>query len=103
MLFECLVYLWDSSISSKKRVDGNFLLAEQLVSYNCYVSKVGDILFCETRMSTKLALTYKQKANRTITVRNLGQQSHLIRQAHQWKGHLLRLKILVNCTYKSLF
>ena len=51
-------------------------------------------------MTTKLA--FRQDANRTITVRNLGQQ-----ESSCWKGILtkrkiFRLKILVNYTHKFL-
>lgn len=51
-------------------------------------------------MTTKLTLI--QKANRIITVRNLGQE-----KSSCWKGILtkrttFRLKILVNCTHKFL-
>lgn len=59
------------------------LLAEQFLNnflsfflFFCYVSKIEDVLFSATWMTTKLTLM--QEANRIITVRNLGQEVILL-------------------------
>lgn len=83
------------------------LLAEQFLNnflsfflFFCYVSKIEDVLFSATWMTTKLTLM--QEANRIITVRNLGQE-----KSSCWKGILtkrttFRLKISVSHTHKFL-
>ena len=99
VLFECLGYLCDSNFFLRK-VD---LLTVQFLNnffFFGYVSKIEDVLFSKTWMTTKLTLI--QEANRIIMVRNLGQEKSSCWKCILTKRTTFRLKILVNCTHKFL-